>query len=134
VTVNEGLFTVWPFTVTENGPEEAPTGTVAVMPVSLQFTTGTVVPLSVIVLVPCVAPNPVPVIANPDPTTPEVGDKLVMPSASVTVKLIPLLDTPLAFTTTFPVVASEGTGTAMLVALQLVGVAEVPLNVTELVP
>ena len=33
-----------------------------------------------------------------------------------------------------PVVAPLGTGTTMLVALQLVGVAAVPLNVTVLVP
>jgi hypothetical protein len=37
-------------------------------------------------------------------------------------------------TTTVPVVAPVGTGTAMLVADQLVGVAAVPLNVTVLVP
>jgi hypothetical protein len=104
------------------------------MLVSLQLTTGTVVPLSEMLLVPWTAPKPVPVIVTSSPTTPEVGDKLVMPSVSVTVKLMPLLDTPLAFTTTFPVVAPEGTGTAILVALQLVGVASVPLNVTVLVP
>jgi hypothetical protein len=37
-------------------------------------------------------------------------------------------------TTTLPVVAPVGTGTAMLVADQLVGVAVVPLNVTVLLP
>jgi hypothetical protein len=37
-------------------------------------------------------------------------------------------------TTTFPVVAPLGTGTAMLVALQLVGEPATPLNVTVLVP
>src|SRR5436853_1640267 len=42
--------------------------------------------------------------------------------------------TPPAVTTTFPVVAPAGTGATMLVALQLVGVAAVPLNVTVLVP
>src|SRR5499425_3226580 len=36
--------------------------------------------------------------------------------------------------TTFPVVAPAGTGTTMLVADQLVGVAVVPLNFTVLVP
>jgi len=51
-----------------------------------------------------------------------------------TVKLTPLLATPLTVTTTFPVVAPAGTGTVMLVALQLVGVPAVPLNVTVLVP
>src|SRR6266513_452814 len=86
------------------------------------------------VLLPCGVPNPVPVIATSDPTTPEVGDKLVMLNTSTTVKLMPLLVTPLAFTTTFPVVAPLGTGTTMLVAFQLVGGASVPLNVTVLVP
>jgi hypothetical protein len=33
-------------------------------------------------------------------------------------------------TTTFPVVAPLGTGATILVALQLVGVVDVPLNVT----
>ncbi len=46
----------------------------------------------------------------------------------------PLLATPLTVTTTLPVVAPAGTGTTMLVADQLVGVAVVPLNVTVLVP
>ena len=45
-----------------------------------------------------------------------------------TVKLTPLLATPPTVTTTFPVVAPAGTGATMLVALQLVGVAAVPLN------
>src|SRR5207253_56125 len=102
--------------------------------VSVQLATGTVVPLSVIVLLPCVAPNPVPAIATSDPTTPEIGDKLVILRVSMTVKLMPLLETPLAFTTTFPVVAPLGTCTTMLVALQLVGGASVSLNVTVLVP
>ena len=52
----------------------------------------------------------------------------------VTVKLTPLLGTPLSVTTTLPVVAPEGTGTTMLEAFQLVGVAGVPLKVTVLVP
>ena len=51
-----------------------------------------------------------------------------------TVKLTPLLATPPTVTTTLPVVAPAGTGTTMLVADQLVGVAAVPLNVTVLVP
>jgi hypothetical protein len=46
----------------------------------------------------------------------------------------PLLATPPVVTTTFPVVAALGTGATMLVALQLVGAAAVPLNVTVLEP
>ena len=45
-----------------------------------------------------------------------------------------MLAIPLTVTTTFPVVAPAGTGTTMLVADQLVGVATVPLNVTVLLP
>lgn len=67
-------------------------------------------------------------------TGPELGDKLVIVGVGRTVKLLPLLSTPLACTTTFPVVAPEGTVTAILVALQLVTVAEIPLNLTVLVP
>ncbi len=44
VTVKKGLFTAWPFTVTVKGPDDAPVGTFAMMLVSLQLATGTVVP------------------------------------------------------------------------------------------
>ena len=49
-------------------------------------------------------------------------------------KFRPLLFTPPTVTTRLPVVAPVGTVATMLVALQLVGVAAVPLNVTVLVP
>ena len=49
-------------------------------------------------------------------------------------KATPLLAIPPTVTTTLPVVAPTGTGTAILVELQLVGVAVVPLTVTVLVP
>lgn len=69
------------------------------------------------------------------PTSPDVGLRLAMlGGGTVTVKVTPLLAVPPTVTTTLPVVAPVGTGTAMLDALQLVGVAEVPLNVTVLVP
>ena len=81
------------------------------------------------------APKFVPVIVTGVPTTPDVGFKFVMLGADdVTVKLDPLLATPPTVTTTLPVVAPLGTGAAMLVPLQLVGVANVPLNVTVLLP
>jgi hypothetical protein len=51
----------------------------------------------------------------------------------VTEKNTELLATPPTVTTTFPP-APMGTGATMLDALQLVGVAAVPLNVTVLVP
>jgi hypothetical protein len=55
-------------------------------------------------------------------------------AGAVTVNATPLLATPPTVTTTFPVVAPVGTGTVILVALQLVGLPVVPLNVTVLVP
>ena len=54
--------------------------------------------------------------------------------AATTVKAFPLLAAPDTVTTTFPVVAPVGTVATMLVALQLVALAAVPLNFTVLVP
>ena len=51
-------------------------------------------------------------------------------AAAVTVKGVPLVATPPATTMTLPLVAPAGTGTTILVALQLVGVAATPLNDT----
>ena len=92
------------------------------------------VPLNLTVLVPCVAPKLVPVIVTAVPTGPLVGVRLVSVGATVTVYVSALLARPPTVTTTLPVVAPAGTGTTMLVADQLVGVAAVPLNVTVLVP
>jgi len=121
-----------PPTVTTTFPVVAPAGTGATMLVPLQLDGVAAVPLNVTVLVPWVVPKFVPVIVTGVPTTPEVGVRLVMLGA--TVKLTPLLATPPTVTTTFPVVAPAGTGATMLVPLQLVGVAAVPLNVTVLLP
>ena len=51
----------------------------------------------------------------------------------VTVKTTPLLFTPPTVMMMLPVVAPPGTGTTMLVALQLFGAPAIPLNVTVLV-
>jgi hypothetical protein len=126
-----------PPTVTTTFPVVAPAGTGATMLVALQFVGVAAVPLNFTVLVPCVAPKFVPAIITDVPTNPDVGFRLVMLGpelAAVTVKLTPSLATPPTVTTTFPVVAPAGTGTTMLVALQLVGVAAAPLNFTVLVP
>ena len=57
-----------------------------------------------------------------------------MPSSAIREKPFTTLATPPTVTTTLPVVAPVGTGATMLVELQLVGVAAVPLNATVLVP
>jgi hypothetical protein len=126
----------WPPTVTTTLPVVAPAGTGTTMLVALQLVGVASVPLNVIVLAPWVAPKFVPVTVTDVPTGPEVGLRLVMLRLVVvaTVKLTPLLACPPTVTATFPVVAPLGTVTAMLVALQLDGVATAPLNVTVLVP
>jgi hypothetical protein len=68
------------------------------------------------------------------PTGPLAGVRLVNVGATATVYVSALLARPPTVTTTLPVVAPVGTGTAMLVVDQVVGVAAVPLNVTVLVP
>src|SRR5882762_5426196 len=59
-----------------------------------------------------------------------------MAGGAVTVKVTPLLATLFTVTTTFalPTAADAGTDTEILVVLQFVGVAAIPLNVTVLVP
>ena len=123
-----------PLAWTTTLPVVAPVGTGTTIDVALQLVGAAAVPLNLTVLVPWVAPKLVPVMVTDAPTAPEVGDKLVMLGLGRTVKLIPLLSTPLAWTTTLPVLAPVGTGTTIDVALQLVGVAAVPLNLTVLVP
>jgi hypothetical protein len=102
--------------------------------VLLQLVGEPAIPLNVTVLVPCGEPKFVPVIVTEVPTVPDVGERLVMLGVGSTVKLVGLLSTPLACTTTFPVVAPVGTGTTMLVSLQLVGVPAFVLNFTVLLP
>lgn len=75
-----------------------------------------------------------PLIVTKVPTAPEVGDRFVMVGIATTEKLTPALATLDTVTTTFPVVAPVGTGVTILVSLQLVGEAAVPLNLTVLVP
>ncbi len=104
------------------------------MLVALQLEGDADVPLNLTVLVPCVEPKFVPVIVTEAPTDPEDEERLVILGVGKTVKLLPLLATPETVTTTLPVVAPDGTGAVMLVALQLEGDADVPLNLTVLVP
>lgn len=113
-------------------PVVAPVGTGTVTLVVLQLVGVAAIPLNATVLVPCDTPKLVPLIVTEVPTGPEVGFKLV--SAGATAKATALLVAPPAVTITLPAVAAAGTGVTMLVGLQLVGVAEVPPNVTALVP
>jgi hypothetical protein len=135
-TVNETPFVETPLAVTTTLPVVAPVGTTATIDVALQLVIDvTVVPLNFTPPIPCVDPKFVPVIVTEAPNAPEVGDRLVSVGVARTVNDTPLVDTPLAVTTTLPVVAPVGTTATIDVALQLVmEVAEVPLNFTPPVP
>jgi hypothetical protein len=117
-----------PLACTTTLPVVAPVGTEVTMLVALHEPTVAAVPLKLIV--PCVVPKFDPEIVTDAPTAPDVADRLVMLGVGSTVKLLPLLSTPLACTTTLPVVAPVGTGATMLVALHVVTAAAVPLNLT----
>ena len=134
VTVKLTPLLARPPTVTTTFPVVAPEGTGTTMLVADQLVGVAVVPLNFTVLVPCVAPKFAPVIVTDVATGPLVGERLATLGATATVKLTPLLARPPTVTTTLPVVAPDGTGTTMLAADQLVGVAVMPLNLTVLVP
>lgn len=82
-------------------------------------------------------PKFAPVIITRLPAGPEFGLRLAMfGGGAVTVNETLLLVKPRAVvvTITLPVAAPAGTGTTMLVSLQLVGAPAVPLKVIMLVP
>lgn len=129
-----------PFAVTVTEPVAAPVGITndKLVAAALETDAGIAPPpcwLNVTVGVALFPVKFVPLTVTTLPTDADVGLKLVMvgPGGS-TVKVKPLLATPPTVTTTLPVVAPDGTGAMMLVALQVVGVAAVPLNVTVLDP
>jgi hypothetical protein len=76
----------------------------------------------------------VPVIVTTVPTAPKTGEIALIVGGNNTVKLSLLLANPPVVTMTLPEEAAVGTGVSIWVSLQLVGVANVPLNVTVLVP
>src|SRR5258705_11741390 len=121
-----------PLTVTTAFPVVAPAGTGAAMLVALQLLGVAAVPLKLFFLIIWRPPrSPLLPYTTLFPS-PDAGARLLIFGA--TVKVTPLLACPLTVTTTFPVVAPAGTGAAMLVALQLLGVAAVPLKLTVLLP
>src|SRR5262245_21344769 len=67
-----------PETATSTVPVTAPVGTVAVICVSVQTVGVAGIPMNVTSLVPCEAPNPVPVICTDAPTVVSKGLMLVM--------------------------------------------------------
>ena len=117
-------------TLTVDAPA-AMLGTNAVIPLGLQLVIVAVVPLKVTVLLPCGEPKPPPVITTEVPAGPLVGFSGEAMLGG-TVKLMPLLETPFALTTTDPEDAPVGTVVMICPLLQfpLWTVATVPLNAT----
>jgi hypothetical protein len=118
-------------------PDRALLGTVVTIRVLDQLDVVAVLPLKLTVLVPVLLPKPLPLIVTDVPIRARVGDSDVIFGATAgaaTVNVTPLLATPPTVTITAPVVAAVGTLATMLVAVQLVGVAVVPLNLTVFVP
>src|SRR5213594_768399 len=108
VTVKlEALAAVPPGVVTLIVPVVAPVGTVAVICVAELTVNVAVVPLNFTAVAPVKA---VPVIVTLAPTTPVVGEKLVMAGGGITVKLLALVAVPPAVVTLMvPVAAPLGT-------------------------
>src|SRR5437773_12282357 len=101
------------------------------MLVSLQLEINALAPLKTTVpdSVPCDAPKFEPLIVTGVPATPLLIEMLVICGARTTVNETPTLETELLVTTTFPVVAEEGTVATIVEELQLVVEALTPLNV-----
>ena len=78
MTLKFELYADCPPTMTENGPEVAPEGTITAMLASLQLAGIALVPFSAIALVPWLVPNPLPLIRTCIPTTPLEDEMLVM--------------------------------------------------------
>jgi hypothetical protein len=115
-------------------PLEAPGGTYVLIDVAAHGEPPASAPLNVTLFPGLLEPRFVPVIVTGKPIGPELGDRLVMLGVDPTLNITPLLWKAPTVTVTVPVVAPVGTGTAICVSAQLVGVAVVPLNVTLLVP
>lgn len=137
ITVKVTLLLTRLLAVTTKLPVVAPVGTGAMMLVALQLVGTAAVPLKATVLVPCVAPKFVPVMVTEVPTAPDAGLKLLMNGLGEgTVKITWLLPTPCTVThkRSFPIAAPAGTGTVMLVSLQVLAAPFIPAKETMLVP
>jgi len=133
-TVNAAPALDTPLAVTTTLPVVAPAGTETAIDAALQPVGDAGVPLKVTTLVPWVAPKFAPVIVTGAPTAAEDGETLLILGVGSTVNAAPALGKSFTVTTTLPVVAPAGTITRIDVAVQLVGAAARPLNVTVLVP
>jgi len=133
-TVNVTPLLATPPTVTITLPLAAPFGTATVIEPEAQAVGVAIVPLKATVLLPWLAPKPVPVTVIKEPIVPEVADRALI--FGTTVKGDPLLAVPPTVTTTAPLppVAAAGTDAVMDEGLQLDALADTPLKVIVLLP
>ena len=131
-TVKETPLLLMPLTATITGPVVASEGTGSVMLLADQLVGVAVVPLKVTTLVPRLSPKFDPLMIIESPTTPDVAERLLI--FGPTLNRTALLGWPATVITTGPVVAPEGTGTLIALALQLDGDALSPLNAIVLLP
>lgn len=129
----DALNIVTPLTVTEIFPEVAPAGTVVVILLAVDEVTVAIVLLNFTTLLAGFVLKLVPLIMTTAPTAPLIGLKPVMVGDGSTVKLVELVPvTPFTVTVIFPVVAPAGTVAVMLVEVDAVTMATVPLKSTLL--
>ena len=125
------LVPVIPLTVTDIGPEVAPNGTDVVILVVVDAVTTAAVPLNSTSFRDGVALKLVPVIVTVTPNPPLLGLNPVIDGVPNTVKLLELVTvTPLKETDIGPEPAPTGTLVVMLVVVNEVTTALVPLNAT----
>lgn len=127
------LVIVTPLTVTEIGPVVAPTGTTTIIVVAVAELTEAVVPLNLTTFSAGALLKLEPVIVTVAPIAPLVGEKLINNGVCNTVKTEVLVTvSPFTVIEIAPVVAPAGTVVVMLVAVEAVTIASVPLNLTML--
>src|SRR5689334_5720187 len=114
--------------VTITGPVVAVAGTATTICVLLQLVGLPAMPLKV--TVPATDPKFVPLIVTEAPARAALGEMLLMLGAGIVNDVLLLASPMLVVTTRLPLVASAGTFVLMLVLLQEVIVAVVPLNFT----
>jgi len=117
-------------TLTTIGPLVAPEGTETTIFLGLQLVDVAATPLKVIN--PAVTPKLDPETLTDVPTGPDVGEMLV--TAGGTLNCSPLLEAPPTVTTTGPEEAPGGTIVTILVLIQLLTAAGMPLKLTTLLP
>src|ERR1017187_4980354 len=128
-TVKTGPVAVIPATVTVTAPVIAFGGTTATICELVQLLAVAGTPPTSTTLLLWVAPKPLPLMVTGVPTTPELGETLVIATTKETVNVIELLVTPVLLTVSGPLV-EEGTVTSINASLQLCTPAVTPLNET----